>query len=101
MLIAYSMSNNTVNCLKLGKELPALTEPPFEGELGEKIQSSVSAEGWKLWEDDMMIKVINEYRLNLAEPKDYQVLLDQMCLFLNVKQDGETLEVGNPETAKG
>ena len=51
-----------VHCVKLGRELPGLTEPPWPGELGQRIYENVSAQGWKLWEDRMRM-ILNEYRL--------------------------------------
>jgi hypothetical protein len=35
-----------VKCVKLGRELPGLNEPPFDTELGQKIYENVSAEAW-------------------------------------------------------
>ncbi|MCB0336972.1 MAG: oxidative damage protection protein, partial [Bdellovibrionales bacterium] len=81
---------------KLGRELPALEKPPFPGELGLQIFESISAEAWRMWKDDMQIKVLNEYRLNMGDPEDYQTLVDQMLLFLNLK-DGQVAEVENEE----
>jgi len=51
-----------VHCVKLGRELPGLPEPPWPGELGQRIFEQVSAQGWKLWEDRMRM-ILNEYRL--------------------------------------
>lgn len=90
------MSERMVNCAKLGQSLPGLQEPPFEGELGQRIFECVSEQAWALWRDDMMIKVINEYRLNLADADHYQVLLDQMQAFLGLNSQN-ALEVENPE----
>ena len=90
------MAERLVNCSKLARELPGLEKPPFEGDLGDKVFECVSAEAWRLWEDDMMIKVINEYRLNLADPEQYGVLLEQMRAFLGLSDQG-SLEVENPE----
>ena len=98
------MSSRTVNCVKLGKEAPGLEQPPFSGELGQKIFDSVSAEAWQQWEQDLMIKIINEYRLNLADPEQYQVLLEQMIAFLNLDAANAgkdaVLEVGNAERGR-
>ena len=88
-----------VNCVKLGKELPGLEKPPFPGEIGQKIYDKVSAQAWSMWRDDMQIKVLNEYRLNMGDPKDYQVLVDQMLLFLNLKE-GQVVEVENAERGR-
>jgi len=51
-----------VHCVKLGRELPGLPEPPWPGELGQRVYDNVSAQGWKLWEDRMRM-ILNEYRL--------------------------------------
>lgn len=89
-----------VKCAKLGKELPGLEKPPFPGELGQRIYENVSQEAWSMWKDDMQIKVLNEYRLNMGDKRDYEVLLDQMCVFLNLKQGGAA-EVENAERGRG
>jgi Fe-S cluster biosynthesis and repair protein YggX len=51
-----------VYCVKLQKDLPGLDEPPWPGELGQRIYEHVSREAWKLWEDRMKM-ILNEYRL--------------------------------------
>ncbi len=55
-------SDRTVQCVKFQKELPGLNEPPWPGELGERIYENVSVDAWKLWEEQMKM-LINEYRL--------------------------------------
>ena len=68
----------TVKCVKLGKELPGLTEVPFEGHpLGQRIYDNVSQEGWNQWKEYMKI-LMNEYRLNLATPEAQEFLIQQM-----------------------
>lgn len=89
----------TVFCKKLNREAPALDAPPFPGDLGAEIQNNVSAQAWQEWADDMMIKVINEYRLNLADADQYNTLLQQMRAFLNL-DSGSVLEVGNAERGR-
>lgn len=88
------MTTRLVKCAKLNREAPGLDKPPFSGELGQQIFDHVSAEAWNEWKDDMMIKVINEYRLNLVEAEHYDKLLAQMKIFLNL-DSGESLEVHN------
>jgi Fe-S cluster biosynthesis and repair protein YggX len=51
-----------VKCVKLGRELPALTEKPWPGALGDRIYNEVSAEAWEMWEERMKM-ILNEYRL--------------------------------------
>lgn len=88
------MTTRTVMCAKLKKELPGLEKPPFPGEIGQKIYDSVSAEVWNAWKSDMQIKVLNEYRLNMGDPKDYQVLVDQMMLFIGLST-GDVMKVND------
>ena len=93
------MTTTTVFCKKLQREAPALAAAPFPGELGEEIKNNVSAQAWQEWADDMMIKVINEYRLNLADAEQYNTLLQQMRAYLNL-DSGSVLEVGNAERGR-
>lgn len=57
-----NQSGRVVKCVKFQKELPGLDEPPWPGELGQRIYENVSAQAWKLWEDRMKM-ILNEYRL--------------------------------------
>ncbi len=70
-----------VQCAKLGKELPALTRPPFPGELGERIFNEVSAMGWEMWREHSSL-LINHYSLNMADPRAQEFLYGQMEEFL-------------------
>ena len=87
-----------VMCIKLGQELPGLAKPPFGGDMGKKIFDSVSQQAWDMWKD-LQIKILNEYRLNMSDPDDYKVLIDQMLAFLNL-QEGETVEVENAKRGR-
>jgi Fe-S cluster biosynthesis and repair protein YggX len=93
------MGERKVNCSKFGESLPGLEKPPFAGEIGKKIYEEVSAEAWRLWREEAQIKVLNEYRLNLADPKQYQFLVDQMLTFLNLKE-GAGVELENVRRGK-
>lgn len=89
------MEERLVDCARLGRRAPGLQEPPFGDALGKLIYERVSLEAWSAWRDDMMIKVINEYRLNLAEKSDYDILINQMKAFLKLDTEVEQLEVEN------
>ena len=65
----------SVKCIKLQKELPALDEPPWPGELGKRIYESVSQEAWGLWEERMKM-LLNEYRL-MPWQKEAQTMIAQ------------------------
>ena len=66
-----------VKCVKLGREAEGLDEPPFDGPLGQRIYENVSKEAWKLWLEHMKM-IMNEYRLNLGDPKSQEFLIKQM-----------------------
>ena len=78
------MAQRIVNCSKLKVESQGLEVPPFPGDLGMEIFNNVSAEAWSEWRDQVQIKVINEYRLNLADSDHFQILVDQLRVFLNL-----------------
>lgn len=88
------MTERLVNCSKYKEPLPGLKKPPFPGELGQKIFENVSEKAWLEWRNDLQIKVLNEYRLNMANPEHYKVLMDQMLRYLNLSE-GEVAEVEN------
>jgi len=88
------MTVRMVNCNHFKKEMPGLEKPPFPGEIGQKIYDLVSADAWNKWRNDMQIKVLNEYRLNMSDKKDYEVLVKQMLLFLGL-EDGENMKVND------
>jgi len=88
-----------VFCSKLKQELPGLDKPPFAGAIGKMIYERVSAEAWEQWSKDMQIKVLNEYRLNMADPRDYKVLVDQMMRFLGL-EEGSVAEVENADRGR-
>jgi Fe-S cluster biosynthesis and repair protein YggX len=84
-----------VNCSKYKSPLPGLTRPPFKGDIGEMIFQNVSAKAWAEWKD-MEIKVLNEYRLVLADPAQYKQLVDTMLSFLGLGSgDSAVPEVGD------
>ena len=88
-----------VRCCKFGKDMPGLDKPPLPGEIGQTIYERVSAQAWALWRDDMQMKVLNEYRLNMGNPDDYATLMRQMLLFLML-EEGELVEVENEERGR-
>jgi Fe-S cluster biosynthesis and repair protein YggX len=67
----------TVNCAKLGRELPGLEKPPFSGELGRRIYDNISAEAYAMWQPHMTI-LINHYGLNPADPETRKMLRGEM-----------------------
>ena len=67
----------TVHCVKLGREAEGLDFQPYPGELGKRIFENVSKEAWQEWLGHQTM-LINEYRLNLMDPKAKEFLEQQM-----------------------
>jgi Fe-S cluster biosynthesis and repair protein YggX len=87
-------SGRTVLCSRYRQELPGLDKPPMRGSVGERIFENVSKKAWDEWRTDLQIKVLNEYRLNMADKNDYQFLVTQMLRYLNL-ESGEAVDVGS------
>ncbi len=66
-----------VHCVKLGREAEGLDFPPYPGELGKRIFENVSKEAWQGW-IRLQTMLVNENRLNLADPKARKYLAEQM-----------------------
>lgn len=63
-----SQGARTVQCIKMGRELPGLPAKPFPNELGQRLYDQVSMEGWSQWIQQSKM-LVNEYRLNLSQPE--------------------------------
>ncbi len=71
-------SKRMVQCVKLGREMEGLSEPPFDNHpLGQRIYDHVSKEAWRMWVEHMKM-IMNEYRLNLGTREAQEFLLKQM-----------------------
>ncbi len=66
-----------VKCVKLGREAEGLDFAPYPGELGKRIFDNVSKEAWGQWIKQQTM-LVNENRLNLADPKARKYLAEQM-----------------------
>lgn len=70
-----------IYCQKLKNNLEALDNPPYPGELGERIYNNISQQAWQEWLGRQTM-LINEYRLSLIEPKAREFLQEEMLSFL-------------------
>ena len=66
-----------VNCVKLGREAEGLDFAPMPGELGKRLFENVSKEAWQQW-IRYQTMLINENRLNLADPRARAYLAEQV-----------------------
>ncbi len=70
-------------CARCGKSLPQLEKAPLPGERGKQIANLICQSCWKEWMD-MSVKVINEYRLNLATEDGNRIWESHMVEFLGL-----------------
>ena len=66
-----------IMCVKLKREAEGLDFPPYPGEMGRRVFESVSKEAWKNWLEQQKM-LVNENRLNLADKKARDYLVQQM-----------------------
>ena len=71
---------DTVFCVVLKKHAPALSRPPYPGDLGQRIQQQVSQEGWRQWLQHQT-RLINEKHLSPINPEHRKYLEQQMEAF--------------------
>ncbi len=92
-------AGHSVFCVKFQKQMPGLSEVPFEGHpLGRKIYENVSKEGWGMWIEHMKM-IMNEYRLNLGTQEAQELIIKQMDDYFF--GDGSALPAGYvPEKTK-
>ena len=69
--------SRTVQCVVLKREAPGLDRPPYPGDLGKRIFENVSKEAWAGWLKHQTM-LINENKLNLADPRARKYLAEQM-----------------------
>ena len=67
-------------CKKLKKEGDALSYLPYPGDLGKRIQESISEEAWEQWVSHQTM-LINEMKLTPVEPKARKFLEEEMEKF--------------------
>ncbi len=72
-------------CSRCGKkgEAPPAGNVPFPEAVKRKVLESVCASCWKEWEE-IEVRVINEYRLNLLDPEHRAALVSACLEYLNV-----------------
>lgn len=75
-----------VKCIKLGIESEGLDQPPIPGELGQRIYESVSVIAWNDFLEYFKM-IMNEYRLNLMDPKTDDIFNQQVEEFFFSKNE--------------
>lgn len=72
-------------CKRCNSDGPRIERKPLGGKLGETVMEAVCARCWAEW-DELQLKIINEYRLNLAVPQHFDMLVDEMSNFLALRE---------------
>ncbi|MEM7675726.1 MAG: oxidative damage protection protein [Myxococcota bacterium] len=77
----FASAKRRVQCVRRNQELPGLKRRPYPGELGERIFREISAAAWDEWVEHSKM-IINEYRINSADPESMRLLMEQCEQFL-------------------
>jgi len=78
----------TLRCSKCKQEKPRMEVSPYPGPLSEKILSNVCADCWNAWIEASLV-MLNEYRLNLLDPKHAELYDKQLLVFLGLSEGGD------------
>jgi Fe-S cluster biosynthesis and repair protein YggX len=72
-----------ITCTRCGATAEQMAKAPIRGRIGQEIHANVCE---KCWDDWMRgeVMLINEYRLNLADPEHRKVLYEHMRQFFNL-----------------
>lgn len=80
-----------VTCKRCGRTAEALPFPPYPDETGARIQESICAACWREYMERQKM-VINEYRLDLMDPRAQETLTRDMLEFLGLELEGKSGE---------
>jgi len=72
-----------ITCSRCGEAVPQMAKPPLRGKIGQEIHANVCQTCWDEWSRGEVM-LINEYRLNLADPEHRKALYDHMREFFNL-----------------
>ncbi|MFQ5864442.1 MAG: Fe(2+)-trafficking protein [bacterium] len=72
-----------LKCSRCGGEKTALSEAPYENELGQKVLQQTCEECWKGWISAQLM-LMNEYRLDPLNDEHSKFLDEEMKKFLNL-----------------
>lgn len=86
-----------VHCIKLKIEAEGLARAPYPGPLGQRIFENVSKQAWGQWVEHQT-RLINEYRLALAESTARKFLATEMEKYFFGGELAQTGYVPPPST---
>jgi len=75
-----------ITCKRCGRTAEPPEDTTWGGEIGEAIQNQICKECWAEWED-LSVKIVNEYRLSMANREHYAMFVQQLKIFLGLESD--------------
>ena len=72
-------------CRRCKREAEPPEEVTWGGEIGEAIKTSICRDCWAEWED-LSVKIVNEYRLSMANREHYALFTQQLRNFLGLDE---------------
>ncbi len=84
-------AGGAITCRRCGN---AGTPPPastvtWGGELGSVITREICSTCWAEWQD-VSVKIVNEYRLSMANREHYALFVSQLRMFLGLEDPGSS-----------
>jgi Fe-S cluster biosynthesis and repair protein YggX len=84
---------SVVTCSRCGQEKEAVVKTAFyRGSVRDSLRAHACQDCWNEW-IKMQIMLINEYRLNLMDPKSDEFLNKQVLAFFNIEGGGDVAKV--------
>ena len=82
-----------IHCSRCDQDKEAVVKTAFyRGEIRERLLAGACQDCWEEW-IKMQIMIINEYRLNLMDPKTDEFLNKQVLAFFNLDESGDVAKV--------
>ena len=75
-----------LTCIRCGQTREGLARPPYPDDLGRQIAETVCASCWDECKR-MQVMVINEYRLDLSDPRAQEILEKSIRDFFGIGAD--------------
>jgi len=90
-----------VTCSRCGRTAEGLPFAPYPDEMGARILERVCAACWRDYMGRQTM-VINEYKLDLMDPRAQEILTRDMIDFLNLEpEEGGAADAAEPEEREG
>jgi len=75
-----------IHCTHCGSRAEGLSRAPLPGPAGDAVLEQVCAVCWDEWKR-VQVKLINENRIDVTDPRQYERLVQEMTAFLSLRLD--------------